>query len=162
MVESLYSTYGRLIQGAGDSYYNIKSFESDGKFYESLGIRRFKKFVIGRYKNCKDKPESGICFLNNNSIEGADMFENQTMANEAVHIKGIIKYGIATGSVALIYHFLPYKPLSEVVVDSAAGTFLAGSSLIHGYCIMLQRYTRTRIRHARRNRAMRSLRKSSI
>ena len=120
-------------------YYRPKSFESDGRVYELLGVRFYKRWMMnGDYMNRLTRrfvPGYRI-------VSGADSlrkFEAQARRHEKGHLLWFIITALA-GSYAAV--------LGSTAL--AACLFLS-SLLVHLYPLMLQRYTRARIYRRRKS-----------
>lgn len=122
-----------MLKLAGDSYFKPKKFESDGKIYELIGIRAFRKmvFLYSEAINelfCFQSTELGSAYhIPEHSIEGIKKFEKKrTRYSETVHLFGFLGFG----SYIL---FIPDNPLAYACAIQQL------------YCVFLQRYNRCRI-----------------
>jgi hypothetical protein len=114
-------------------HFDLWDFERDGRFYERLGIRRFKRFVTqGDYWN-KRRRLSDPSFRNIKGFDSAIEWEARTRFNEVVHL-----CSLAVGMAIMVWLYLrgEYAWLAAV--------FLA-VLVWDVYPIMLQRYNRARI-----------------
>jgi hypothetical protein len=60
-----------------DKYYSIKHFEREGKIYEIIGIKWFKRLLLRIVRSRKNKVPFNGYFLNQLSIEGISEFEKK-------------------------------------------------------------------------------------
>ncbi|OMC71665.1 hypothetical protein BK126_06220 [Paenibacillus sp. FSL H7-0326] len=69
-----------------DKYFRIKRFECDGKIYEHIGIKRYKKFLLFlAMKRRHDIPFKNY-FIGEYSINGLIQFETRTRKSERMHV----------------------------------------------------------------------------
>lgn len=122
-----------------DWYFRPKSFERNGKLYEALGIKKFKRIAIslgkGIYKLVKQNPKwvGNNYFLWDKSKEGLKKFEYKTRFNEAIHLVPMVGFA-----------HLAVNSLLEGNYGLAA--LDVGSNLAFGiYPVLLQRYNRARL-----------------
>ena len=113
-------------------YFNLWDFERDGRFYERLGIRWFKRFATkGDYWN-KRRRHSDPGFRNVKDFNAAIEWEARTRFNEFVHLCSLV-----VGLVIMGWLYLQNKYAWLVVIFFVV--------LIWDiYPIMLQRYNRAR------------------
>lgn len=114
-------------------YFDLWDFERDGRFYERLGIRWFKRFAAqGDYWNQRRRisdPRFRIIKNRDSAIE----WEARTRFNEVVHLCGLI---IGLTIMVWLYFRDEYAWLVAMVLVVIVGDI---------YPIMLQRYNRARI-----------------
>ena len=72
-------------------YFKPKTWEGNGRFYELLGVRYFKKFVVklGRQTG-QNSAKPNNYYLWNRSVEGMKQYERKTRYNEMMHLMGMI------------------------------------------------------------------------
>ncbi len=119
-----------------DSYFDIKRFEADGRVYELLGIRFFKRVVPkGPYINQlirRFDPVYRIVRNKHSMIE----FEAHTILAERCHLVSLLlMLPSAVYALMLGWHVF-------------AAVILLPNIPIHVYPILLQRHTRARIQNA--------------
>lgn len=130
--ESFIEKAGSKLNRLKEQYFKPKSFEKNGRLYEKLGVRTFKKFLptFGDY----------VCRLTGarlikgkKDLKGMD---NWTKIYETVHVIG--------GSIS-----------AEMTIDMIAEGNYAGAAsqlisnlLVNIYPIMTQRYNRSRLHNA--------------
>jgi len=109
-------------------YYNIKRFERDGRLYEILGIRVFKKLV-------RRGPLSifSPTLRFTGSKSALPMLEKEMRKAEAGHL-----------TIFLVILLFAGMAMTRGWFD-AAGWMLLFSAIFNGYPIMLQRYNRMRL-----------------
>jgi len=116
-----------------DWYFAPKSFERSGRLYESLGVKPFKKLVMGTVGRPLKRDQASNYFigrpLNNRAMK---RYELMTRLNETIH---------APFTAFAIYI------ISEWIEKGNYGDVIFGAIpfLINGYSTMLQRYNRARI-----------------
>ncbi|HLC52822.1 MAG TPA: hypothetical protein VJI98_06260 [Candidatus Nanoarchaeia archaeon] len=127
-----------LIQMMSDVYFEPKSFERSGRLYESLGVRYFKKLVMGTMGRLGKKIGKHR-FANNyflgqedRSVDALKRFDTGTRFNEGVHL-----FFSLYSSIDAAYNFIVDKP--------GVAMFMAGLTIFNASSIMLQRYNRARI-----------------
>ncbi len=114
-------------------YFNVRAFERDGRFYERLGIRWFKRFATqGDYWNARRR-RSDPSFRNVRDVSSALTWEARTRSSELTHLASL-----AVGLAVLIWLYLRDRyawlvPMLLVLL------------IWDVYPIMLQRYNRARI-----------------
>jgi hypothetical protein len=117
------------------AYFSPKPFEKNGKIYEYLGIKQFKKALMGSAGKLlrAKKPDAFNYFIGQKiSTERLEIFAAATLLNESVHVMGQVGLG------------------GLLLIDFAYGNYgLAAASGIVSipnlYLIALQRYNRERI-----------------
>src|SRR5262249_39476458 len=117
-------------------YFRPRSFELNGRIYEILGIRFFKRFMLhGDYLNRRMRRfESNYRIITNR--EAMRRFEAQTRANEAGHLMWLVVT-------------VPSVVYAAILGCGKLAMYLFFSNLvINVYPIMLQRYIRARIHRA--------------
>lgn len=113
--------------------FHLWGFERDGRFYERLGIRWFKRFATqGDFWN-RQRRRSEPGFKNIKDFNSAIEWEARTRSNELRHLCSL---AVGTTIMAWLYSRKEYAWLAVV--------FLA-VLLWDIYPIMLQRYNRARI-----------------
>jgi hypothetical protein len=114
-------------------YFNLWDFERDGRFYERLGIRWFKRFATkGDYWN-KRRRHSDPGFRNVKDFNSAIEWEARTRFNELVHLCSLV-----VGMVIMVWLYFQNKYTWLVAIFFVV--------LIWDiFPIMLQRYNRARI-----------------
>lgn len=116
-----------------ERYYQIKSFESNGRVYEGLGIRFFKRFVPnGDYINRivrRSEPGYRVICDENSIVE----FEAGTRLAERCHIVSLLLV-LPSAVYALMLGW-----------NNFALWILLPNIPLHLYPVLLQRYTRARI-----------------
>jgi hypothetical protein len=114
-------------------YFDLWDFERDGRFYERLGIRWFKRFAAqGDYWNRRRRisdPSFRIVKNRDSAIE----WEARTRFSEFVHLCSLV---VGLTIIAWIYSREEYAWLVAIVLVVIVGDI---------YPIMLQRYNRARI-----------------
>lgn len=126
-----------FIEKSTDWYFAPKSFERSGKLYEALGVRPFKKLVMGTFGKLHkilgaDKTGSNYFIGQDRSKRGLKKFEAETRFNEFVH--------------APFTAYCGYKLAEDLGNNNYSGAIVDGIGLlINGYCTMLQRYNRARV-----------------
>lgn len=114
-------------------YFDLWDFERDGRFYERLGIRRFKRYAAqGDYWN-KRRRLSDPGFKNVRDFNSAIEWEARTRWNEFVHL-----CSLAVGLAIMVWLYSRSEYIWLIAIFFAV--------LIWDiYPIMLQRYNRARI-----------------
>jgi len=126
-----------FIGRSADLYFRPKSFERSGKIYEALGVKQFKKFVMGTIgrisKKVREDKTTGTYFIgkerNRKTIK---QYEITARINELVHAPATAYFG--------------YKLAEDLGCGNNSGA--VGDViwlLVNGYCTMLQRYNRARV-----------------
>ena len=113
-----------------DLYFCPKRIEkwNDGRLYELLGIRLFKKVCVFIAKQLRWESY----FINDGSREGLRAYERRTRINEAIH--------------SPLAMFLTYKMLSLLFEGSYVGAFIVAPIwILNVLPTLLQRYNRLRI-----------------
>ena len=121
-----------------DKYYETRYFERDGKIYEYIGIRMFKKIIMYQVKNRKVENYNIIKL----SLDGLISFEKKTRDNEKIHvILGIymLVFTILIGLLVSIFTNNFFAIFSIII------GFIIGNIIGNIYPICLQRYNRIRI-----------------
>ncbi len=104
----------------------------DGKLYEFLGIKPFKKIALElRLRTYYKKPKNSNYFLSGNSFDNLADFERMTRINEEIHTLGTL-----LGVLAIYY-------MDDRL--SISGAIIYASTAVNFYAAMLQRYNRARI-----------------
>ena len=118
-----------------DLYFRPKSIErwKDGKMYEFLGIRMFRKVVVGLgHFFGLDNTKENSYFISDTSTEGLRAFEKRTRRSEAIHFPITI--------------YLTYGIIMALAEGKYAVAYVAAFCwVLNGYPSMLQRYNRIRI-----------------
>lgn len=113
--------------------FNLWDFERDGRFYERLGIRWFKRIATqGDYWN-KRRRRSDPGFRNVKELNSAIEWEARTRLNEFVHLCSLV---VGLAIMVFLYSHNKYAWL-------VAMFFVV--LIWDVYPIMLQRYNRARI-----------------
>lgn len=121
-----------------DKYYSIKHFEREGKIYEILGIKWFKRLLLRIARSRKNKVPFNGYFLNQLSIEGIIEFENKSKKSERSHV-----------IIAIIILFYQFRIIIflEGFLDALFLLFFTVLNVITNiYPIFLQRYNRIRMK----------------
>lgn len=113
--------------------FDLWEFELDGRFYERLGIRVFKRFATGGDYWNRLRRRSAPDFRNVRDLDSALAWEARTRFNELLHLCSLV-VGVSI-MVWLCWH-------GEVAWTVAV---FFGVLVWDIYPIMLQRYTRARI-----------------
>ena len=118
-----------------DLYFRPKRMErwKDGKMYEFLGIRMFKKIVVGLgHFFGVDNTKANSYFISDTSTEGLRAFEKRTRRSEAIH--------------SPITIYLTYAIIIALAEGKHAVAYVAAFIwVLNAYPTMLQRYNRVRI-----------------
>lgn len=119
------------------NYFNLFPFERDGRLYEMLGIRLFKRFAsAGDFFN-RRRRHSEAEFRNVTNYSSAIEWEARTRFNEFVHLCNLI---FSLVMIAWLCFQARYNWLGLII-------FL--NLILNVYPIMLQRYNRARIQRIR-------------
>jgi glycosyl-4,4'-diaponeurosporenoate acyltransferase len=116
-------------------YFRPKSFEcwKDGKLYECLGVKTFKKYLPTLGDIVSKKIGYRPIASANSKEEGLIRYEKQTKLFESIHIAGFCT-------------MIPILPNIFLNGDYKGGLLLSlGDFAINVYPIMVQRYNRARI-----------------
>ena len=114
-------------------YFGLWNFERDGRFYERLGVRRFKRFATqGDYWN-KRRRLTDPSFRNVKGFRSAIEWEARTRHNEVVHLCSLV---VGLTMMVWLYSRREYAWLVAVFFAVLVWDI---------YPIMLQRYNRARI-----------------
>lgn len=120
-----------------ENYYRIKKFERDGKIYEILGVRRFKRLLLRMARSRKNEVPFNGYFLKERSIEGIIEFKIKSKKSERSHV--IIAIIILLYQIRIII-FL------DGILDVIFLLFFTVLNVITNiYPIFLQRYNRIKI-----------------
>jgi len=123
-----------------DSYFDIKRFEADGRVYELLGIRFFKRVVPnGLYINQLARRFDPVYRVVRNKQSMIE-FEAQTILAERCHLVSLLLM-VPSAIYALMLGWYVF-----------AAVILLPNIPLHVYPILLQRYTRARIQNALQRR----------
>lgn len=126
-----------FIEKSTDWYFAPKSFERSGKLYEALGVKKFKKLIMGTvgraFKKIGMDETKGTYFIgkerNKKTIK---QYELLARINETIH--------------APITAYCVYKLVEDLGNNNYGGAIGNGIALsINGYCTMVQRYNRARV-----------------
>jgi len=126
-----------VIKKLTDWYFVPKSFERSGRLYEALGVRPFKKLVMGTFGRLHelcgyDKTSSKYFIGQYRSKKSLKKFEVNTRLNELIH--------------APLTAYFVYKLAEDLANNNYDVVIINGIGLlINGYCTMLQRYNRARV-----------------
>lgn len=117
-----------------DFYFKPKSVEmrNNGKIYELLGVKYFKRFVTKLRERTSDERTQDNYFLQSRTEEGLKDFVSKTRYNEGVHLIGTL-----VSATSLTLGRLGGDPFALIV-----GIPLTA---INAYCVLTQRYNRARI-----------------
>jgi hypothetical protein len=117
-----------------DAYYEMKNFEKDGKIYELLEIKTFKKAVMKLAY--KEKVENYN--LMTYSIKGLEDYEKKSRSNEKIHFIGFIIMLFPTLAMCFFFESIRNVILFLLLI------FI--NLCVNFYPVCLQRYNRIRIR----------------
>ena len=121
----------------GMPYFNLRSFELDGRFYEVLGVRLFKRFASsGDFCN-RRRRRSDTGFRNIKDYGSAIEWEAHARFNELAHLSNLIF------SLVMIV-WLCFRARYTWI-----GVIMFLNVILNVYPIMLQRYNRGRIERIR-------------
>jgi hypothetical protein len=119
--------------GTADRYFQLRPFEASGRIYERLGVRLFRRFVVGgdyfnRAAGCYDAQYRGV-----RSLTAARQAERLGRLSERLHVAGLA--------------FLVPPTCCALLVGRLDLVLALGliNMLTNLYPIMLQRYTRPRL-----------------
>ena len=118
-------------------YFNLCSFERDGRLYAMFGVRQFKRFApAGDFFNYRRR-RSDPAFRNVKNYGSALEWESRTRFNELAHLCNLM-----FSLVMLVWLYLRarYTWLAPILLLNL---------ILNVYPIMLQRYTRARIQRLR-------------
>lgn len=122
-------------------YFALWDFERDGRFYERLGVRQFKRFATqGDFWN-KRRRLSDTGFRNVRGFDSAIEWEARTRHNEVVHLCSLV---VGLAIMAWLYSRREYAWLAAIFFAVLVWDI---------YPIMLQRYNRARIYRIKRGKA---------
>lgn len=116
------------------SYYRVRSFEQSGRLYEALGVRLFRRFVPdGDFANrWRRRQEPTFRIISNRRAAAA--FVQRTEVSEKSHLV-LLLMGLLSSAFALRLGWQGWAVYLGV-----------GNVLVNLYPVLLQRYTRTRLR----------------
>ena len=120
---------------ATDIYFKPKFFEKSGRIYEWLGVKPFKKLLMGTigraFRSAGMDDISWSYFIGRGSNKDVSHYETLARISETVHMPLTILAGSA---------------LAPNVAEGDITNIIGASMgiLINGYCTMLQRYNRAR------------------
>jgi hypothetical protein len=118
-------------------YFNPSSFELDGRLYEMLGVRQFKRFAsAGDFFNQRRR-RSDPGFRNVKNYSSSVEWEARTRFNELAHLCNLIF------SLVMVVWLCLHARYTWI------GAILFLNLLLNVYPIMLQRYNRGRIQRIR-------------
>jgi hypothetical protein len=130
-------------------YFNLCRFELDGRLYEMLGVRLFKRFAsAGDFFNSRRR-RSDKEFRNVKNYSSAIDWEGRTRFNEAAHLGNLI---FSLVMVVWLCFRARYTWIGPII-------FL--NLILNVYPIMLQRYNRARIQRIRLLKQIRILKVSA-
>jgi len=120
-----------------DNYFGIKKFERDGKIYENIGVKWFKKFLLNLAKKRRHERPFKNYFIKENSIDGLIDFEKRTRKSEMAHV-------------IIVIVILAYQVRMIIFIDGVSDIifllfFTVLNIIANLYPICLQRYNRIRI-----------------
>lgn len=108
------------------------------KFYELIGIRQWKKFVLWLMaqiiRNPRDRRGTNY-YLKDLSLEAVKDFKKQLLFNGSVHLIGMI---------ACMFGMIVYYVQGELLLSKFL--YLSILFILNLYCVMLQRYNWLRIK----------------
>jgi hypothetical protein len=115
-------------------YFNLRRFELDGRLYEILGVRQFKRLAsAGDFFNYRRRRyDPG--FRNVTNYSSAIEWESHTRFNEVAHLGN------------LLFNLVMIIWLCFRARYAWIGLILFLNLILNVYPIMLQRYNRARIR----------------
>jgi len=118
-------------------YFNLYPCEMNGRFYERMGVRKFKRFAsAGDFWN-RRRRRSEPGFRNISNYHSAMAWEARTRFNELAHLGNLIF------SIAMVVWLCSQRRYTWIAL------ILLLTFLLNVYPIMLQRYNRARIRRIR-------------
>jgi hypothetical protein len=123
----------RLLRLRNLPIFDLCDFERDGRLYERLGIRWFKRLVPQRAYWNQRRGSSDSSFKKITNVAAAIEWEARTRSNEFVHLCSLI---VGLAIVVWLYFRGEYAWLGAVVFAVIIWDI---------YPIMLQRYNRARI-----------------
>ncbi len=118
-----------FLQKASDRYFEPKSFEKDGRIYEKLGVKIFKRAYVDFINK-----HFNLGILRGRDDRSLEKCIKYTKKYERVHTFGLLPFYTA---------FTAFDLLDKDYVG--AGVWTAFNLLINIYPIMLQRYNRGRL-----------------
>ena len=129
--------------------FNLWDFERDGRLYERLGIRWFKRIATqGDYWN-ERRRRSDPSFRNVKDFNSAIEWEARTRSNEFLHL-----CSLAVGVVIMVWLYSRNKYTWMIAIFFVA-------LIWDVYPIMLQRYNRARILRIKSARRQEQLQRST-
>ncbi|MFC6232983.1 hypothetical protein ACFQI7_35070 [Paenibacillus allorhizosphaerae] len=121
-----------------DKYYSMKHCEREGKIYEILGIKWFKRLLLRIARSRKNEFPFNGYFLKELSIEGIIEFENKSKKSERSH---------AIIAILILFYQFRIIIFLEGTLDVLFLLFFTVLNVITNiYPIFLQRYNRIRIK----------------
>ena len=120
---------------ATDIYFRPKFFEKSGKIYEWLGVKPFRKLVMGSvgraFKAAGGGSLPGTYFIGKGDDKDIGAYETLARINEAVHMPLMV---------------LASSDLASSITGGDIWKIVGASAgvLLNGYCTMLQRYNRAK------------------
>jgi len=124
-----------ILKKMADWYFEPTGLEKQGKVYELIGMKKFKKGALkltSKLGRVKDGTKGSNYYIDDISLESIKRFETKTRFNETVHI---------ITDVPAIYFAMDQFSKGEY----AAGVVLSLIALPSLYLAGLQRYNRARI-----------------
>lgn len=127
-----------LLKKISEAYFRPKSFEKSGRVYEMLGIRRYKKIILGQVGRKREDELGGTNYYVGRDFSEKSLKEYELKArrNEKIHI-GVFALCVS----ALGIPALAGAPEASVLAGLIASPFLVNEL----YLAMTQRYNRARI-----------------
>lgn len=120
---------------ATDVYFKPRFFEKSGRMYELLGVKPFRKLVIGTigrvFKSVEMDKFPGSYFIGKGYHQNIGTYESMARISEVIHAPLVI-----LGCVDLI------SGIGERDIGKIAGA--SALALVNAYCTMLQRYNRAK------------------
>lgn len=127
-----------FLQKISDSYFEPKFFEKQGKLYELIGIKIFKRGLLGLISKLglrrrENETKGSNYYVGSNlSVDSLKRFEARTRLNEAAHV-----FYSSLGVYYAIDEFTNGNYVSGIIITAI--------NLPQLYMIGLQRYNRARV-----------------
>ena len=112
------------------------------KFYEKLGIRKWKKFLLWFMSKIIRNPEKrkGGYYLADISLEAAKKYRKTLLINALIHIWCSIIFSLIIINIIMVWIILKRISFFFLMICSILGL------IINLYCVMMQRYNWLRIK----------------
>jgi hypothetical protein len=120
-----------------DHYYQPKRWEKDGKIYEYMGVKYFKKLLFYFARNKRKDAFYRNYFLKEHSLQGLASFEKKTRKSERSHV--IIAFWMLLFTIFLLLDIRSVWDQLVIIM------FVITNIFTNIYPIFLQRYNRFRI-----------------